>query len=84
MMQPTDQGLRRDAPDLLNRPIGARSMELRSRAGYEPMGIRDKPIASGSPWQNGYAEIPIGTIRRECVGHTVASGEWHLRHALKS
>ena len=25
------------------------------------MGIRDKPIAPGSPWQNGHAERPIGT-----------------------
>jgi transposase InsO family protein len=30
------------------------------------MGIRDKPIASGSPWQNGFAERLIGSIRREC------------------
>jgi transposase InsO family protein len=29
------------------------------------MGIRDKPIAPGSPWQNGHAERLIGTIRRE-------------------
>jgi transposase InsO family protein len=31
------------------------------------MGIRDKPIASGSPWDNGFAERLIGSIRRECV-----------------
>jgi len=30
------------------------------------MGIRDKPIAPGSPWQNGFAERLIGSIRREC------------------
>ncbi|MFZ0986220.1 MAG: integrase core domain-containing protein, partial [Xanthobacteraceae bacterium] len=35
------------------------------------MGIRDKPIATGSPWQNGYAERLIGTIRRECVDHLI-------------
>jgi transposase InsO family protein len=29
------------------------------------MGMRDKPIAPGSPWQNGYVERLIGTIRRE-------------------
>jgi transposase InsO family protein len=28
------------------------------------MGIRDKPIASRSPWQNGFAERLIGSIRR--------------------
>jgi transposase InsO family protein len=31
------------------------------------MGIRDKPIAPASPWQNGFAERLIGSIRRECV-----------------
>ncbi len=30
------------------------------------MGIRDRPISPGSPWQNGYAERLIGTVRREC------------------
>jgi transposase InsO family protein len=35
------------------------------------MGIRDKPIAPGSPWQNGYAERLIGSIRRECVDHLI-------------
>ena len=25
------------------------------------MGIRDKPISAGSPWQNGFAERLIGT-----------------------
>jgi transposase InsO family protein len=48
------------------------------------MGIRDKPIAPGSPWQNSFAERMIGTIRRECVDHVVALGEHHLRHVLKS
>ena len=31
------------------------------------MGIRDKPIAPASPWQNGFAERLIGSIRRECL-----------------
>jgi transposase InsO family protein len=31
------------------------------------MGIRDRPIAARSPWQNGYAERLIGSIRRECL-----------------
>src|SRR6266436_7972251 len=48
------------------------------------MGIRDKPITPGSPWQNGVAERLIGTIRRECVDHVVALGEQHLRQVLKS
>jgi hypothetical protein len=46
------------------------------------MGIRDKPISAGSPWQNGFAERLIGTIRRECVDHLVVFGEAHLRRVL--
>ena len=48
------------------------------------MGIRDKPIAPGSPWQNGFAERLIGSIRRECTDHVVAFGEAHLLRILKS
>jgi transposase InsO family protein len=46
------------------------------------MGIRDKPIAPGSPWQNAYAERLIGTIRRECLNHMIVFGEAHLRRIL--
>jgi transposase InsO family protein len=46
------------------------------------MGIRDKPIAPASPWQNGFAERLIGSIRRECVDHTIVMGEAHLRRIL--
>jgi transposase InsO family protein len=46
------------------------------------MGIRDKPIAPGSPWQNGFAERLIGSIRRECADHVVALGQGHLRRIL--
>jgi transposase InsO family protein len=48
------------------------------------MGIRDKPIAPGSPWQNGFAERLIGSIRRECVDHILVLSETHLRRILKS
>ena len=50
----------------------------------DPTGIRDKPIAPGSPWQNSFAERLIGSIRRECVDHVIALGEQHLRRVLKS
>jgi hypothetical protein len=33
-------------------------------------GIRDKPIAPASPWQNGFAERLIGSIRCECLVRT--------------
>src|SRR5712672_529126 len=48
------------------------------------MGIRDKPIAPGSPWQNGFAERLIGSIRRECVDHVIALGKAHLRGILQA
>jgi transposase InsO family protein len=48
------------------------------------MGIRDKPIAPGSPWQNAFPERLIGSIRRECVDHMVVLGEAPLRRVLKS
>jgi hypothetical protein len=43
------------------------------------MGIRDKPIAPASPWQNGFAERLIGSIRRECVDHIIVLSEAHHR-----
>ena len=39
------------------------------------IGIRDKPIAPGSPWQNGFVERLIGSIRRECLDHIIVLGE---------
>lgn len=46
------------------------------------MCIRDKPIAPASPWQNGFAERLIGSIRRECVDHFIVLGAAHLRRKL--
>jgi transposase InsO family protein len=46
------------------------------------MGIRDRPTSPRSPWQNGYAERLIGSIRRECLDHVVVFSERHLRHLL--
>jgi transposase InsO family protein len=48
------------------------------------LGIRDHPTSRRSPWQNGYAERLIGSIRRECLDHIVVTGEQHLRHILMS
>jgi transposase InsO family protein len=48
------------------------------------MGIRDKPTSPASPWQNGFAERLIGSIRRECLDHIVVFGEAHLRRILRS
>ena len=48
------------------------------------MGIRDRPISPGSPWQNGIAERLIGTVRRECLDRIRIFGESHLRRVLAS
>ena len=48
------------------------------------MGIRDRPTAPASPWQNGVVERLIESIRRECVDHIIVLGEVHLRRILKS
>jgi len=48
------------------------------------MGIRDRPTAPRSPWENGHAERLIGSIRRECLDHVIVFGERHLRHVLRS
>jgi transposase InsO family protein len=45
------------------------------------MGIRDKSVAL--PWQNGFAERLIGSIRRECLDHVIVGGEAHLRRILR-
>src|SRR6476660_1730130 len=48
------------------------------------MGIRDRPISPGSPWQNPYVERLIGTVRRECLDQMVIFGEAHLRRILSA
>jgi hypothetical protein len=48
------------------------------------MGIRDKPTAPASPWQNGVAERLVGSIRRESVDHMIVLGEAHMSRILKS
>ena len=48
------------------------------------VGVRDKPTAPASPWQNGFAERLIGSIRRECLDHIIVLGEAHLRRVLRS
>jgi transposase InsO family protein len=45
---------------------------------------KSKPIAPASPWQNGFAERLIGSIRHECLDHFIIRGEAHLRRILRS
>jgi hypothetical protein len=39
------------------------------------MGIRDKPIAPGSPWQTGFAGKVDQSIRRKSMDHIGVLGE---------
>ena len=61
---------------------GAYGHVFRSR--LRAMGIRDRPISPGSPWQNPYVERLIGTVRRECLDRVLVFGEAHLRQILSS
>src|SRR6476620_207248 len=47
------------------------------------MGIRDRPIAPRSPWQNGYVERSIGSIRRECLDHVIMRRASRLAYDLE-
>jgi len=46
------------------------------------MGIRDRPTSFHSPWQNGYVERLIGSIRRECTDHLIVFNAEHLQRIL--
>jgi transposase InsO family protein len=70
------------APEFLIRDRGVFGSAVTQR--MRAMGIRDKPIAPRSPWQNGFAERLIGSIRRECLDHIIVFGETHLRQVLRT
>ena len=45
-------------------------------------GIDEILTAYRSPWQNGYVERVIGSIKRECLDHFIILNENHLRKIL--
>jgi putative transposase len=49
----------------------------------EVLAIEDVVTAVRSPWQNGYAERLIGSIRRECLDQII-SNERGLRRVLRA
>src|SRR5437667_9709723 len=57
-------------------------MALPSRTDCAPWASVTSPSLQGSPWQNGFAERLIGSIRRECIDRLVVLGEAHLRRIL--
>jgi hypothetical protein len=56
--------------------------EFRNRV--QAMGIKQVVTAPQSPWQNPYVERLIGSIRCECLDHTIIFNESHLRRVLSS
>ncbi len=52
------------------------------KARVRAMGIRDRPTSFRSPWQNGYVERLIGSIRYECLDHLMVFNAEHLRRIL--
>ena len=45
-------------------------------------GIDEIVTAYRSPWQNGYCERVIGSIKRECLDRVLILNESHLRNIL--
>ena len=48
------------------------------------LGLEEVVIAARSPWQNGYAERFIGSLRRECLDHVIALDERQLLRIVRS
>lgn len=45
-------------------------------------GIKQIETSYKSPWQNGYAERVIESIKRECLNQVIVLNENHLRSVL--
>jgi Ca2+-binding EF-hand superfamily protein len=78
---PTDEWIARqivgafpweEAPTFLVRDHDAAYSAIVKRR-LRGLGIRDRPTAPRSPWQNGHVERLIGSIRRECLDHMMCS-----------
>src|SRR4029434_5291346 len=70
------------APDYIVRDLECASGEAYVRR-VRAMGIRDRPTAPRSPWQNAYAERLIGSIRRDCLDPFGVLREPHLLPLLR-
>src|SRR5215469_2721407 len=70
-----------EAPDYLVRDRDAAYGEVVKRR-LRGLGIRDRPIAPRSPWQNAHVERIIGSVRCVCIDHVIVLVETHLRRIM--
>ncbi len=70
-----------DAPKYLLHDRDAIHGALFSRK-VASVGLNEVATVPRSPWQNPYVERVIGSIRRECLNHTIILGERHLRRVI--
>jgi putative transposase len=56
--------------------------EFRDRV--DGLGLRQIRTAFRSPWQNGFAERWISSLRRDCLDHLIAINESQLRRVIRS
>jgi len=54
------------------------------RSRVNGLGLEQICTAFRSPWQNGFAERWIGSLRRDCLDHVIAINERQLRRAIRS
>jgi len=52
-------------------------------ARVDNLGVQQIRISPRSPWQNGYAERWVGTLRRELLDHLIVVGERHLLRLVR-
>lgn len=57
-------------------------MEFRDRV--DGLGLEQIRTAFGSPWQNGFVERWIGSLRRDCLDHVIPINERQLRRVIRS
>ena len=71
-----------EPPRFLLRDRDAKSGDLFTET-VTALGIDPLLTAYKSPWQNGYVERLIGSMRRECLDHLIILNESHLRGILQ-
>ncbi|MCU7493801.1 MAG: transposase family protein [Ignavibacteria bacterium] len=70
-----------DTPKYLIRDRDARYGSVFTN-GVKNLGIQQIVTSYRSPWQNGYVERVIGSIKRECLDHVIILNEDHLKCVL--